>query len=76
MTVPMGSLTESEMGTWLFRVGIAVIGFLLAIAVKDAKKVIDLVPSLQTKIVDLEKVIDRLLSRVTELEQEARKGKR
>jgi hypothetical protein len=76
MTVPMSSPSESEMGTWLFRVVIAVIGFLLAIAVKDGKKVVDAFPALAQKVMDMEKVQDRVLWRLTVLEQELMERKR
>jgi cell division protein FtsB len=68
MTVPSG-LNETEMGTWLFRVGIAVVGFLLAIAVKDAKKSLDLVPALVAKIEAMKDAQDALFRRIEELEK-------
>jgi hypothetical protein len=63
------SISETEMGTWIFRVAIAVVGFLLAIAVKDAKKSLDQVPALIAKIEGLEKAQDDLFSRILELER-------
>jgi len=61
-------ISETEMGTWIFRVGIAVIGFLLALAVKDAKKSLDLVPALTAKIEAMEKAQTDLFRRIHELE--------
>ena len=71
MTAPV--LNETEMGTWLFRVGIAVIGFLLALGVRDAKKSLDMVPALIAKLEGLEKALNGALHRIEELERERRK---
>ena len=43
------------MGTWLFRIGISVIGFILAIILKDAKKSLDQVPGLAATVVEMQK---------------------
>jgi hypothetical protein len=68
MANPPG-ISETEMGTWIFRVAVAVIGFLLAIAVKDAKKSLDLIPSLDATIREMQKAQDALFRRIEKLEQ-------
>jgi len=57
------------MGTWIFRVAVAVIGFILAIAAKDAKKSLDQVPALVAKLEAMEKNQTELFSRVLDLEK-------
>jgi hypothetical protein len=68
-----GGLTESEMGTWLFRVGSALIAVLLAFILKDAKKSLDMVPELVATIKAMKESQDALFRRVEELERERRK---
>ena len=63
------SISETEMGTWIFRVAVAVIGFILAIAAKDAKKSLDQVPALVAKLEAMEKNQTELFSRVLDLEK-------
>jgi hypothetical protein len=66
-------LSESEMTTWLFRVGSALIGLFLAYIIKDAKKSIDLVPGLVAKVEAMKEAQDALFRRIEALEAEGRK---
>ena len=70
---PPSSLTETDMGAWLFRIGMGVIGFFLCLGVKDAKKSIDQVPKVVTQVEELQKGMDTLFRRVEELEREKRR---
>ena len=69
MTPPVGNLTESDMGAWLFRIGMGVIGFFLCLGVKDAKKSIDLVPGLKATIEEMQRAQEALFRRVERLEE-------
>jgi hypothetical protein len=66
---PQNGLTESEMGAWLFRIGMGVIGFFLCLGVKDAKKSLDLVPGLKVLTEQLEKQQSEILRRLNDLEK-------
>ena len=68
MTSP-SNLTESEMGAWLFRIGMGVIGFFLCLGVKDAKKSIDQVPKLVASVEEMQRAQEMLFRRVDELER-------
>ena len=68
MTIGMGPPSDSEM-TWVFRVVLAVIAFLLALDVKDAKKLVAMVPGLVEKVAAMKDNHDKLEERVAELER-------
>jgi hypothetical protein len=69
---PPAGLSESEMGSWIFRIGIGVIGFFLCLGVKDAKKQLDAVPGLVATIAAMKEAQDALFRRVEALETESR----
>ena len=67
------SMTESELGSWIIRVGMFVIAFFLALGVKDAKKSLDQVPGLVAKVEGLEKALEAVFTRIGDLEKEQRR---
>ena len=66
-------MTESELGSWIIRVGMFVIAFFLALGVKDAKKSLDQIPNLVAKVDALEKALGAAFTRIGDLEREGRK---
>jgi hypothetical protein len=62
-------ISETEMGTWIFRVVVAVIGVLLSILAKDAKKSLDLVPVLAKQLESIEKAQGAIFERLLDLER-------
>ena len=67
MTVPTGT-SDPEIGSWIVRVGMLVIGFFLCLGVKDAKKSLDLVPELKVTVAEMQKAQEALFRRVEKLE--------
>ena len=66
------NMTETDMGAWLFRIGMGVIGFFLCLGVKDAKKSIDQVPGLVAQVTAMEKSLGAAFDRIGVLEKERR----
>jgi hypothetical protein len=66
------SLTESEMGSWFFKIGMAVVGFLLAYDFKETKNIVGQVPGLVAQVAALEKALEAAFARIGELEREHR----
>jgi hypothetical protein len=71
--VAPNSITESELGSWVIRVGMFVIAFFLALGVKDAKKSLDQIPGLVAHVEALEKALDAAFTKIGKLEEELRK---
>ena len=67
------SLTESELTTWIVRVGMFVVGFFLALGVKDAKRSLDRIPELLATVTEIQKAQDALFRRIENLELERRR---
>jgi cell division protein FtsB len=67
------NVTESEISTWIVRVGMFVVAFFLALGVKDAKKSLDKIPELVATVDALVKSQEALFRRVEKLEEERRR---
>ena len=67
------SITESELGSWIVRIGMFVIAFFLSLGVRDAKKSLDLIPGLVAQVTALEKALEAAFARIGELERERRR---
>ena len=65
---PTNGVTEPEIGTWVIRVGMFVIGFFLALGVKDAKKSLDEIPGLKARLEEMKDAQAALFRRVENLE--------
>ena len=60
--------SDGEMGAWLFRVGMCVIGFFLCLGVRDAKKSLDEVPNLKAKVETMQDAQTAIFRRLEKLE--------